>query len=121
MQHQAKSLRSFLGAANFELSRAFYREIGFKESTISPKMSRFKIGALSFYLQDYYVKDWCDNTMIFLEVEDVPYYWKNLQALELTKRYEKVKLTPIKYYDWGQECFLHDPAGNLWHFGAFLE
>ena len=82
-------------------------------------MSLFRTEGIGFYLQDYYVKDWIDNTMIFLEVDDVDRYWKELLALELTSRYEGVKLTPIKNYDWGKECFLHDPSGILWHFGQF--
>ncbi len=26
---------------------------------------------------------------------------------------------PIQKYDWGKECFLHDPSGILWHIGEF--
>ncbi|MNY80953.1 hypothetical protein D3C86_2222570 [compost metagenome] len=57
--------------------------------------------------------------MIFIEVEDVELYYKELQALNLPEKYEGVKLTPIHYLDWGSECFLHDPSGILWHFGKF--
>ncbi len=58
--------------------------------------------------------------MIFLEVEDVGLYWNELLALDLTTKYEGVKLTPIRQYDWGRECFMHDPSGILWHFGEFF-
>ncbi|HUQ96590.1 MAG TPA: hypothetical protein VM010_02925 [Chitinophagaceae bacterium] len=121
MKHQALSLRPFIGAKDFELSRQFYRDLGFEEHILSTKMSVFKTGALSFYLQDYYVKDWIDNTMLFLEVADVTYYWNQLLVLDLTTKYAGVKLTPIQTYDWGSECFLHDPSGVLWHFGAFTK
>ena len=76
---------------------------------------------LGFYLQDYYIKDWINNSMIFLEVDSVQRYWNELQELGLHHRYKYVRLTPIKKYDWGQECFLHDPSGVLWHFGEFFE
>jgi len=79
----------------------------------------FKTEELGFYLQDSYVKDWIDNTMIFLEVDDVNRFWNELSALNLTAKYKRVKLTPIRKYDWGSECFLHDPSGILWHFGEF--
>ena len=83
-------------------------------------MSLFRVtDTLCFYLQDAYVKDWIDNTMIFLEVDDVDRYWKELQELELPGKYENVRLTKIVDNDWGRECFLHDPAGILWHFGQF--
>jgi len=120
MQHKAKSIRPFIGAKNFELSRSFYRDLGFQESILTLAMSYFKTEGLGFYLQDAYVKDWVDNTMIFLEVEDVSRYWNELLALDLTTKYTNVRLTPIREYDWGRECFLHDPSGILWHFGEFF-
>jgi catechol 2,3-dioxygenase-like lactoylglutathione lyase family enzyme len=120
MQHQAKSIRAFIGAKDFNMSRAFYKDLGFEESIISNKMSYFKVtDTLGFYLQNAYVKDWVDNTMIFLEVNDVDVYWQELKNLGLHLKYEGVRLTPIKYDVWGKECFLHDPSGILWHFGAF--
>ncbi|KAA2242641.1 glyoxalase [Chitinophaga agrisoli] len=119
MHHQATSIRPFIGARNFDTSRRFYQDLGFEERILGHDMSLFKTGDLGFYLQDAYVKDWIDNTMIFLEVDDVDRYWNELLALDLTSKYEHVKLTPIRTYDWGKECFLHDPSGVLWHFGMF--
>lgn len=119
MEHKALSIRAFIGAKNFELSRNFYRDLGFEEVILFHNMSLFKTGKLGFYLQDAYVQDWVDNTMLFLEVDDADRYWKELSALGLTDKYEGAKLTPIKIHDWGKECFLHDPSGILWHFGEF--
>lgn len=119
MNHQAKSIRAFIGAKNFEESRTFYRELGFEEVRVGKDMSFFKINQLGFYLQDYYVKDWVDNSMLFLEVDDVARYYKELEALDLHNKYEQVKLSGIVDNDWGRECFLHDPSGVLWHFGEF--
>lgn len=120
MKHTAKSIRAFIGAKNFEVSRAFYEELGYEESVVSKGMSYFKVtDALGFYLQDAYVKDWVDNSMLFLEVDDVDRYWTELQDLGLHKKYDQVRLTAIREESWGKECFLHDPSGILWHFGEF--
>ncbi|HMU09454.1 MAG TPA: glyoxalase [Ferruginibacter sp.] len=119
MDHKARSIRPFIGAANFELSRNFYLDLGFQENILSSNMSYFKTGGTGFYLQDAYVKDWVDNSMIFLEVDDVNRFWKELLALDLTSKYKDVRLTPIRHLDWGRECFVHDPSGILWHFGEF--
>jgi len=120
MKHASKSIRSFIGAKNYEESKSFYKDLGFEESVISKDMSYFKISdQIGFYLQNAYVKDWIDNTMIFLEVEDVNKYYIELQNLELQSKYKNVKLTPIREENWGKECFLHDPSGILWHFGEF--
>lgn len=119
MQHNIKSIRPFIGAQDFKLCRSFYRDLGFKESVISADMSVFTVQQFSFYLQNAYVKDWVDNTMLFLEVDDVKRYYQELQELKLTEKYEGVRLSPIRVHDWGRECFLHDPSGILWHFGQF--
>ena len=119
MEHKAKSIRPFIGAVNFEISRRFYRDLGFEESVLSHNMSYFKTEGLGFYLQDAYVKDWIDNLMIFLEVDDVDRYWNELLALDLPAKYKGVRLTPIRKDYWGKECFMHDPSGILWHFGEF--
>ncbi len=114
------SIRPFIGSQNFEVSRNFYRDLGFKESILSNNMSVFESDNLAFYLQDAYVKDWIDNTMLFMEVEDVNAYYQKLLHLDLSTKYPTVKLIPIRTESWGKECFLHDPSGVLWHFGEFL-
>jgi catechol 2,3-dioxygenase-like lactoylglutathione lyase family enzyme len=118
MQHKVKSIRPFIGAKDFQISRSFYKDLGFEETVLDPKFSVFKTGEIAFYLQDYYAKEWIENTMVFLEVDDVDRYYRELLALNLTEKYG-VKLTPTWHLDWGSECFLHDPSGVLWHFGKF--
>lgn len=120
MEHKAKSIRPFIGAKDFEISRSFYLDLGFQESVLAHNMSYFKVEGIGFYLQDAYVQDWIDNSMIFLEVDSVDRYWNELLALDLPAKYKGVKLTPIRIDPWGKECFLHDPSGILWHFGEFF-
>jgi len=116
---KVNSIRAFIGAKNFEISRNFYRDLGFQENELGLNMSYFHMDGLGFYLQDAYVKDWIDNTMVFLEVDDTVQFYKKLQDLNLPEKYENVKLVPIREEHWGKECFLHDPSGVLWHFGEF--
>lgn len=112
------SLRPFIGSKDFEISKAFYKELGFTESSISKDMSRFYRAQFSFYLQDAFVEDWNHNTMLFIEVEDVDVCHKELLKLGLDQKYG-VKVTPIKNESWGRECFVLDPSGVLLHFGQF--
>ena len=119
MESEAVSIRPFVGAKDYEMSKSFYRALGFQESPISADMTLFRIGKMGFYLQKAYVKDWIDNSMIFLEVEDLDLYWKELVALDLTTKFPNVRLSPIQRFEWGQECFMHDPSGILWHIGQF--
>ncbi|MDF2832261.1 VOC family protein [Chryseobacterium indoltheticum] len=120
MNQKIKSIRPFIGAKDFAVSRAFYRDLGFEEVEIDPKFSVFKKGDFAFYLQDYYSKEWIENTMIFLEIENVDLYWEELVSLNLKEKYNSTRLVPTKTEVWGKECFLLDPAGVLWHFGEFF-
>lgn len=119
MKHKGKSIRPFIGSKDFKVSRHFYADLGFREIVLSHNLSVFQSGNLSFYLQDAYVKDWVENSMIFMEVENVELFYKELVALDLPSRYKEVKVKPIVHLDWGSECFVHDPSGILWHFGEF--
>jgi catechol 2,3-dioxygenase-like lactoylglutathione lyase family enzyme len=119
MKIDIHALRSFVGSKDFDVSRAFYRDLGFEESVIDKNMSRFDLGTSSFYLQNYYQKDWLENTMLFLEVPDVQETFRQLQAAELDNKYAGVKTLPIKKENWGEVCFVLDPAGVLLQFGQF--
>jgi len=119
MKPTITSLRPFLGAQNFEQSQAFYKELGFEETVIDQTMSVFKIDAFAFYLQRAYVKDWVDNTMLFLEVSDPESVLQEVLKKDLPSRYPKVRVSKMVYTDWGMEFFVHDPSGILWHIGSF--
>ena len=86
MNNTAISIRPFIGAKDYELSRSFYRDLGFQEKILFPNMCLFKTDRIGFYLQNAYVQDWVDNSMIFLEVDDVDRHWNELLALDLTTK-----------------------------------
>tara|TARA_R100000306_G_scaffold889_2_gene2380 strand:+ start:33181 stop:33546 length:366 start_codon:yes stop_codon:yes gene_type:complete len=121
MKVSGKSIRTFIGSKNYTISRKFYSELGFKEFVTSDKMSYFYLDRFGFYLQDYYVKDWVENSMIFLEEENIKSTLKHIQSLKLTEKYENVRLSEMVNNEWGDEFFLHDPSGILWHFGIFKD
>lgn len=114
-----KSIRPFIGSKNFTISRNFYLDLGFKEIVTSINMSYFCIDNFGFYLQDAYVKDWVDNSMIFFEVDNLENTLNEILHLSLPEKYDNVRLSEIVYNDWGNEFFLHDPSGILWHIGNF--
>ena len=116
-----KSIRPFIGAQDFELSRAFYRDLGFQETILEPKLSVFTSEGLSFYLQDYYTKDWVDNSMIFMEVDDVDQFYRYLLTLNLMDKHKNARVSSVQVMAWGKVCYVHDPSGILWHFGQFYK
>jgi len=120
MDHPAKSIRPFIGAKNYQESIRFYTVLGFQVHALGSQMSLVSVNEeLSFYLQNAHVKDWVDNTMIFLEVEKLQHYWEAVKILGLPDKFPGVRISEIHHKDWGDEFFLHDPSGILWHFGVF--
>ncbi|SDB22947.1 hypothetical protein SAMN03097699_0198 [Flavobacteriaceae bacterium MAR_2010_188] len=118
--YKAKSIRTFIGSKDYKESRKFYKDLGFEEVVLFKDMVVFKVNEdLCFYLQDAYVKDWINNSMVFLEVEDVDECYKDILARNLTEKYKSVRITDVKNLAWGREFFVHDPSGVLWHFGQF--
>ena len=122
MNYKGLSIRTFIGSKNYAESRTFYKELGWEETVLFDNMVVFHINDNnSFYLQDYYVKDWVNNSMVFLEVDDLDACYEEIKEKGLVEKYKYVRLTEIKIFDWGREFFLHDPIGVLWHFGSFKE
>lgn len=113
------SIRPFIGAKDYNTSKTFYMDLGFDKIELSKNLCLFKMGNLGFYLQDAYVADWVNNTMVFVEVENAKEFYNNMVDLKLTEKYAAVRVEGIKELDWGKECFVHDPSGILWHFGEF--
>ncbi|MEQ6165729.1 glyoxalase [Ekhidna sp. MALMAid0563] len=119
MKPAVNSIRTFIGAKDYQLSRDFYSAWGFEETITSPKLSYFAIDNFGFYLQDHFVKDWVENSMVFLEVESLSEYWEVLKAKNLDQKFKGVKLVEPTTFDWGNEGFVYDPSGVLWHIGEF--
>lgn len=119
MQPNALSVRPFLGAKDFALSRAFYAALGFVETPLHTGFSLFRMEGCAFYLQDADVPDWLANSQVFLEVADVPAFWQRLESLDLPGRFPGARVGPPRHEPWGSECFVHDPSGILWHIGQF--
>jgi len=120
MNSRAKSIRPFIGAKDYEISRSFYRDFGFQEVELSLDMCVYKLdGNIAFYLQKYFVKDWVENTMLFLEVENTEEFRDELLQKNLTAKYPGVRISEIRHESWGMEFFVHDPCTILWHIGQF--
>jgi catechol 2,3-dioxygenase-like lactoylglutathione lyase family enzyme len=120
MSFKSLNVRTFIGARDFEESRRFYLDLGYQEVVIDRKMSLFRINEdLGFYLQDYYVKDWVDNSMVFVEVDDIEACTAELSGKGLQKKYKGVRFSKITQFDYGRELFMHDPSGILWHYCQF--
>jgi hypothetical protein len=107
------SVRPMLPARDFGLSRQFYTALGFQPVQLADRLIEMRLGACTFILQDYYVREWADNFVMHLRVSNVRLWWDRIVTLDLQSRF-KAKARPPHTEAWGLVADLVDPSGVLW-------
>ena len=110
-----ESVRPFVPTKDFNLSRKFYEALGF-EKVFDGEVAIFNAGSGGFILQRYYQKDWAENSMIQLVVDDLDAWWNHVQTLELEKTFAVQAPKAPVMQPWGiRVAYVYDPCGVLWH------
>ena len=81
------NLTTFIGAQDFDLSSQFYKNLGFTPAITTDDKILFSLGNFGFWLKNYFVKEWLDNTMLCLYVEDIQAWFSLIKGLELESNY----------------------------------
>jgi hypothetical protein len=79
-------VRPFVPAKDFDVSKRFYEALGF-EKLLDSDVAIFRMGQSGFLLQRYYQKDWAENFMMQLMVDDLDAWWARIQSLDLPGRF----------------------------------
>lgn len=117
MSLRCHELKAFVPARDFELSKRFYTDLGFVQRSEGGGVGYFHHGNCAFLLQDYWVKDFAENLVMHLLVDDVQAWMAHVQAQELAGRFG-VHVTAIQAQPWGiTEFVVIDPSGVCWHIG----
>jgi hypothetical protein len=107
--------RPFLPAKDFDLSKRFYEALGFRK-VLDGEVAIFNAGSGGFILQRYYQKDWAENTMMQLMVDDLDAWWSHVSSLDLAGTFGVQPPKPPAIQPWGlRVLYLFDPCGVLWH------
>jgi catechol 2,3-dioxygenase-like lactoylglutathione lyase family enzyme len=114
-------IKAFVPARDFELSKRFYRDLGFTMASEGGGVAYFHFGHVSFLLQDYCAEGLAENFMMHILVEDVDAWWNHVQASGVVERYG-VRCSAVEAQPWRMRDFcLHDPSGVLWRIGQNTE
>ncbi|MEQ1891275.1 MAG: VOC family protein [Planctomycetota bacterium] len=109
------SARPFLPAKDFARSKAFYEALGFVKE-LDSEVAIFRIGTSSFLLQNYHQKEWAENFMMQLMVDDLEAWWRRIVALDLPAKFGVPAPKPPALQPWGlRVAYVVDPSGVLWH------
>jgi hypothetical protein len=100
-------------AKDFELSKRFYTALGFTMSPGWGGTADFSLNGYQFRLQNYYVKDWADNFMIVMGVDDVEAWSQKVAALATANEFKDIRIKSMESA--GESIVLHvtDPSGVL--------
>ncbi len=111
----AEAARPFLPARDFAQSKAFYERLGFTK-LLDGDVAVFGIGATGFILQPCYQKDWAENFMMQLMVDDLDAWWAHVAALDLPGAFGVAPPRAPALQPWGlRVAYVFDPSGVLWH------
>ena len=108
-----KLLRTFLPSIDFKVSENFYKDLGFEIIWRNEELIEFGTEEYNFFLQKYYNKEWAENLMMQMFVEDLDALYKVCEPL--IDKYDGTKLRPIFDADYGRTFHIIGPAGELWH------
>jgi predicted enzyme related to lactoylglutathione lyase len=107
--------RPFMPARDFELSKRFYESLGF-EKVLDAEVAIFNAGSGGFILQRVYQKEWAENFMMQLMVDDLDAWWAHIEGLDLIGRFGVRPPRAPAMQPWGlRVAYLSDPCGVLWH------
>ena len=102
-------------AQDFERSKSFYETIGF-EKVFDGEVAIFDAGSGGFILQRYYQKQWAENFMMQLLVDDLDAWWAHIEELDLPSKFRVQPPKTPALQPWGlRVAYVYDPCGVLWH------
>jgi catechol 2,3-dioxygenase-like lactoylglutathione lyase family enzyme len=111
------ALRPFVPAKNFETSKRFYADLGFRVQALGDGLAEVSFGEHSFLLQNYYVAQFADNFVMHALVKDLNSWWTYIASLDLASRYAVQSPRAPRLEPWGLNvAYVFDPSGVLWHF-----
>ena len=112
-------IKAFVPSKDFELSKQFYKDLGFTMASEGGGIAYFHFGHVSFLLQDYCAESFAENFMMHILVEDVCSWWNHFQKSGVLTKYG-VRVTELEDQPWRMRDFclcLYDPSGVLWRIG----
>ena len=119
LSETVKSLRPFVPAKDFETSKRFYADLGFRIEPLDDTIAEAHLEEHSFLLQDYYVEQWAENFVMHMVVDDLEQWWRHIASLNLAERYGVQAPRAPKAEPWGLTVvYVFDPCGVLWHIAA---
>ena len=115
--YAVSQIKPFIGSRDFAESKAFYQAIGWEMTFDSQDICEMRLGDNFFYLQRYYDRKWCENSMLHITVEDAHAWYERVRLVLDEGDYGAARVDPPREQSYGAlVTFVWDPVGVLLHF-----
>ncbi|HAX03492.1 MAG TPA: lactoylglutathione lyase [Acholeplasmataceae bacterium] len=106
-------IQPFIPAKDFQLSKQFYQDLGFKLIYEDSQIILFEKDKVRLFIQRFYDTFFAENLVFQLYVDDIEQIHQLLSSL-LTK-YPMIKISKMKQAHYGMTFTLIEPSGVLFH------
>ena len=117
----SSDIKTFIGSRNFDESRDFYVALGWNLNFDAGDIAELELGGHRFYLQKYYQRQWCENSMLHITVEDAEAWYHHVKAVLEARSYGAARVKAPEEQSYGAlVTHVWDPVGVLLHFAQPL-
>jgi hypothetical protein len=110
------SLQPFVPSGdNFDDSKQFFQELGFKINWDAGDYIGFERDGCRFILQKFDNKNFAENFMISVNVNNAEEFWNEVNEKQLPQKFG-IHLGKPTTQPYGKEVNIIDLAGVCWHF-----
>jgi hypothetical protein len=113
MKPTIKELVVYTPAQDFEISKRFYDALGFELTEGWGGTMDCRLGGAVFRLQNYYVKDWAENFMMKLVVDDVEAWYLHAKKVIDDGSYSSARYAEPEMIGDTKIFHVWDPCGVL--------
>jgi hypothetical protein len=118
---KVSDIKPFLPSIDFAASKDFYVSLGWTIKWAGDDLALMQNSNQCFYLQRYYVKEWADNSMLHITVEDAQSCYVQVKGLLDSGRFPGARVSEPRQEPYGAlVTYVWDPAGVLLHLAQWF-
>jgi len=110
------SIEAFIpSGSDMKLSKALFQDLGFQLTWDQGDYAGFEKDGCKFILQNYNIREFAENLMLTVRIDNVEAYRDFIIQNDLPGKYG-IRISGIHRQHYGLELNLIDIAGVCWHF-----
>ena len=113
MSLAVREIKPYVPAKDFELAQRFYTALGFKLTEAFGGNFDCEFDGNRFRLQNYYVKDWANNSMLLIDVDDIEAWHQHVETMAASGEFKGMRVSPPEEISGSQVLHVVDPSGVL--------